>query len=95
MIAGGTGLAPMVAMLRSVVAKKRSQAITLCFGVTRPADLFYLDELKAFHGELPSLDLRIAIMQGDADGHVSGVTTDLACKKMFPDATYIFADHRR
>jgi NAD(P)H-flavin reductase/ferredoxin len=81
MIAGGTGLAPMVAMLRSMVAKKRSRAVTLCFGVTRPVDLFYLDELEALRCSLPSLDLRIAIMQGNACGHVSGVATDLVLQK--------------
>jgi NAD(P)H-flavin reductase/ferredoxin len=81
MIAGGTGLAPMVAMLRSMVAKKRTRAVTLCFGVTRPADLFYLDELEALRGLLPSLDLRIAIMHGDAGGHVSGVATDLVLQE--------------
>jgi NAD(P)H-flavin reductase/ferredoxin len=81
MIAGGTGVAPMVAMLRSMVAKKRSRAVTLCFGVTRPADLFYLNELEALRCSLPFLDLRIAIMQGNACGHVSGVATDLVLQE--------------
>jgi NAD(P)H-flavin reductase len=50
-------------------------------GVTRPADLFYLDEFEALRGSLPSLDLRIAIMQGVAGGHVSGVATDLVLQE--------------
>jgi benzoate/toluate 1,2-dioxygenase reductase subunit len=77
MVAGGTGLAPMVSMLRAMIAKNSSRSIILCFGVTRPADLFYLEELNALRVSLPLLDLRIAIMQGDALPHVSGVATDL------------------
>jgi NAD(P)H-flavin reductase/ferredoxin len=77
MVAGGTGLAPMVAMLRAMIARNSSRNIILCFGVTRPGDLFYLEELNALRASLSSVDLRIAIMQGDALPHVSGVVTGL------------------
>lgn len=77
MIAGGTGIAPMVAMLRSMVAKKQARPVTLCFGVTRPTDLFYVEELEVIAESLVALDLRIAIMQGAAGDHVPGVATDL------------------
>ena len=77
MVAGGTGIAPMASMLRTMIARQDQRPVILCFGVTTPADLFYLDELEVLAKQLANFELRVAIMKGDAGPHVSGVVTDL------------------
>lgn len=79
MIAGGTGLAPMVSMLRFVARSARARSpIVLCFGVNRPDDLYAVDQLRELKVLLPNLDLRMAMVepQGPWDGH-KGFVTDL------------------
>ena len=79
MIAGGTGLAPMLAMLRQLAARGASRRrITLCFGVTAQRDLFGLDVLERLSETLPGLERRVAIMHADADWTgMRGVVTNL------------------
>jgi len=79
MIAGGTGLAPMLAMLRQLVARGASRRrITLCFGVTAQRDLFGLDLLDRLAETLPGLERRVAIMKPDASWTgMRGVVTTL------------------
>ncbi|HUA50863.1 MAG TPA: 2Fe-2S iron-sulfur cluster binding domain-containing protein [Candidatus Sulfotelmatobacter sp.] len=79
MIAGGTGLAPMLAMLRQLVQRGASRRrITLCFGVTAADDLFGLDVLDRLAETLPGLERRVAIMRPDASwSGTRGVATDL------------------
>ncbi|MBI3514070.1 MAG: 2Fe-2S iron-sulfur cluster binding domain-containing protein [Proteobacteria bacterium] len=79
MIAGGTGLAPMLAMLRQLAARGASRRrITLCFGVTAQRDLFGLDVLERLSETLPGLERRVAIMHPDADWTgMRGVVTNL------------------
>ena len=79
MIAGGTGLAPMLAMLRQLAQRGASRRrITLCFGVTAADDLFGLDVLDRLAETLPGLERRVAIMRPDASwSGTRGVATDL------------------
>lgn len=76
MIAGGTGLAPMVAMLRAM--KGQLRRAVLCFGVSRADDLYYLQELEVLRESLPDFSLRLAVMEpGEGwTGH-TGFVTDL------------------
>jgi anthranilate 1,2-dioxygenase reductase component len=79
MVAGGTGLAPLLSMLDAIRERRRSRAkILLCFGVNRYEDLFCLDELELRREWMPQLELRIAIAESDPrwSGPV-GVATDL------------------
>jgi benzoate/toluate 1,2-dioxygenase reductase subunit len=79
MIAGGTGLAPMVSMLRHMAGSDSvEREIVLCFGVTAPGDLYYVDELKDLIGQFPNGQLRLAMTEAGADwpGH-KGFVTDL------------------
>jgi methane monooxygenase component C len=55
-VAGGTGLAPILAVLRSLVGQSATEA-RLVFGVTNEADLFCVDELSALSRALPHLDV--------------------------------------
>jgi NAD(P)H-flavin reductase len=78
MVAGGTGVAPMVSMLRQMIASGEPQPVTLCFGVSEENDLFLVDELTRIAGVLPDFDLRMAIARGSRrpDCH-AGVVTEL------------------
>jgi NAD(P)H-flavin reductase/ferredoxin len=78
MVAGGTGVAPMVSMLRQMIASQELRHITLCFGVTAASDLFFVDELTTMGRQFPAFEARIAIAQGSSTpGIHSGFVTDL------------------
>ncbi|HCB1501061.1 TPA: ring-hydroxylating dioxygenase ferredoxin reductase family protein [Klebsiella michiganensis] len=53
MLAGGTGLAPLLSMLQTLASQGNSRPITLLYGVTRDCDLVKTEELEAFIGLLP------------------------------------------
>jgi benzoate/toluate 1,2-dioxygenase reductase subunit len=78
MVAGGTGLAPMLAMLRRLADENSTRTATLCFGVNTAEDLFCLDDLSALKDRLPGLDVRVAVARGPGGGdHRIGFATDL------------------
>lgn len=79
MIAGGTGIAPMMSMLRSMACReRRHRRITVCFGVNTVQDLFAVDELAALAARFDRLEVRTAVVRPDPSwtGPV-GVATDL------------------
>jgi benzoate/toluate 1,2-dioxygenase reductase subunit len=51
-LAGGTGLAPFLAMLEVLAEKGETQQICLIYGVTRDQDLVMVDALKGFSDRL-------------------------------------------
>jgi benzoate/toluate 1,2-dioxygenase reductase subunit len=66
MIAGGTGLAPMMAMIDALRKRSgRKPSVLLSFGCTHADGLFHLDALELRRLWLPSLDLRISVEQGE------------------------------
>ncbi|MBH5389536.1 FAD-binding oxidoreductase [Bradyrhizobium diversitatis] len=78
MVAGGTGVAPMMSMLRQIKAPGESRNVTLCFGVNSADDLFFVDELNELARAIPELDVRIAVAQGPSPTGISqGLVTDL------------------
>lgn len=83
MIAGGTGLAPMVSMLRHMRASAPDtgslpRAVLLCFGVTAARDLYYVDELQALISDMDNAELRLAMVDADEGWqHHRGFVTDL------------------
>ncbi len=79
MVAGGTGLAPMVSMLHALASSDRAGLpIVLCFGVTRSDDLYGVDVLNVLAKRLPNLDVRLSTVEAGASwsGH-KGFATDL------------------
>ena len=70
-VAGGTGLAPVLSMIRSL--RGRGQRALLCFGCTRRMELFYEPELAALAATMPELELRISVMEG-AEGDLRAGT---------------------
>lgn len=76
-VAGGTGVAPFLSMLRSMAAHPPAQPTTFLIGARTPGHLFALDELKALRAQLKGIDLQIAVEQDAlADCH-AGYATDL------------------
>ena len=64
MIAGGAGLAPILAMLDSLRAGPGPKPpVLLCFGCNTGNDLFYDDELELRAFWMPSLTTRLAVME--------------------------------
>jgi Na+-transporting NADH:ubiquinone oxidoreductase subunit F len=53
LVAGGTGLAPILSLLRQMEREGIERKATLYFGARTAADLFYMEELKAFEKKLP------------------------------------------
>lgn len=84
-IAGGTGLAPVLSMIRSL--RECAQPALLCFGCTRRQELFYEEELAALAASMPDLEVRIAVMEG-ADGDLrTGTAVSLLRKEDFDAGT--------
>lgn len=74
MIAGGTGLAPMMSMLDTIRAKPGIKPdILLSFGCATPDSLFHQEALELRRLWMPKLDFRISVDSGEAaDGIVIG-----------------------
>jgi len=66
-VAGGTGLAPMLSMLRRMAEFQEMQAAHLFFGVNRESELFALDELERLKSALPQLQVDVCVWQPEGD----------------------------
>ena len=53
-IAGGSGMAPILSLLRDMTEHKDSRAVTYFYGARTLQDLFLLDELQGFEQRLPN-----------------------------------------
>lgn len=77
-VAAGTGLAPLLSVLRGFIAEKKSQPIHVCLGFSSAADIYGLDELNELLRSLPSARLHLAVASGmPARGMRRGLLTDL------------------
>jgi benzoate/toluate 1,2-dioxygenase reductase subunit len=73
MIAGGTGLAPMLAMIDAIRARPgRKPKVLLSFGCQTPEGLFALDQLDLRRDWFPQLETRICVDRGAAAGVRTG-----------------------
>jgi ferredoxin-NADP reductase/ferredoxin len=68
MIAGGTGLAPIMAMIDQVrrMAGRRPKVL-VSFGCASPESLFYVEQLRARVDWMPNLEVRVTVDRGGAD----------------------------
>lgn len=76
-VAGGTGVAPFLSMLRSMAARPSAQRTTVLIGARTAGHLFAIDELNALREQLPGVDLQIAVEQEAQAGCHQGYATDL------------------
>jgi methane monooxygenase component C len=68
-VAGGTGLAPVVAMVRQMVDRGDPQETRLYFGVNKEEEVFFVDELVSLTEQLPNLSVQVCVMQPGPDWH--------------------------
>jgi len=63
MVATGTGLAPFMSMLPTLFEQGHEGPIRLCFGVRHEADLFYVDQVRAWEKAHPNFEAKITVSQ--------------------------------
>ncbi|MFK7823861.1 MAG: FAD-binding oxidoreductase [Oligoflexales bacterium] len=66
-IAGGCGLASVLAMLRRMAEWQDPQPVTLLFGVWQQEELFALEEIKALNETIPQLNVRIFVAEAQSE----------------------------
>jgi len=54
MVAGGSGMAPMVSLLADMAKNQITRKATYFFGALAKKDMFYLDEMREFEKQLPN-----------------------------------------
>ncbi|MBN3796048.1 FAD-binding oxidoreductase [Burkholderia sp. Ac-20392] len=76
-VAGGTGLAPILSMLRRMAEFQEMVDARLFFGVNQESELFMLDELARLQAELPRLRVDLYVWRPDEEwGGLSGTPVD-------------------
>ena len=76
-VGGGTGLAPVLSIVRGALESGMSNPIHLYFGVRSPQDLYDAERLEALAARHPNLTVHIVIATGDADpAQRRGLVTD-------------------
>ncbi|MBN3789639.1 2Fe-2S iron-sulfur cluster binding domain-containing protein [Burkholderia sp. Ac-20353] len=66
-VAGGTGLAPILSMLRRMAEYQEMPDARLFFGVNQESELFLRDELKQLQIDLPQLRVDLCVWHPDDD----------------------------
>jgi methane monooxygenase component C len=86
-VAGGTGLAPIMAMLRQLAQEDPRREALLFFGNTNANDVFFVDEIDKLAQELPNLRVHLAVMHPAEDwkGEVGLVTDALGRHLVHPE----------
>jgi 3-phenylpropionate/trans-cinnamate dioxygenase ferredoxin reductase subunit/benzoate/toluate 1,2-dioxygenase reductase subunit len=79
-VAGGTGLAPFLSMLRTLQAAPLSDLASaqtsLVVGARTESELFALDELRAMADQLPSLKIMLTADKANGSDVIQGRVTD-------------------
>lgn len=60
-VAGGTGLAPILSMVRRMHEWEEPQPCVIYFGVNTEDEVFYADELKRLQSEMSTLEVRTCV----------------------------------
>jgi benzoate/toluate 1,2-dioxygenase reductase component len=76
MIAGGTGLAPFLAMLQQIEQAGIGHPVHLMYGVTRDEDLVELDQLDRFKTSMAGFDYTVCVVESGVSGRKTGVVTE-------------------
>jgi ferredoxin-NAD(P)+ reductase (naphthalene dioxygenase ferredoxin-specific) len=76
-VAGGTGLAPVLAIVRGALAQGMDNPIHLYFGVRSPRDVYGLEWLEQIKQDYPALQVHVVVGSGnDNPAWRSGLVTD-------------------
>lgn len=76
MLAGGTGLAPLLSMLEVIADQGVEQPIHLIYGVTRDGDLVELPRLEALALRLPTLTWSVCVADPQSAHPLKGYVTE-------------------
>lgn len=68
-VAGGTGLAPILSMVRRMKEWDEPQKCVIYFGVNTEAEIFHLDELDQLAADMKTLELRNCVWKCSDDWH--------------------------
>ncbi|KRD13917.1 naphthalene 1,2-dioxygenase [Acidovorax sp. Root267] len=79
-VAGGTGLAPILSVVRGAVAAGMGNPIHLYFGVRSERDIYGREWLEALQRQHPNLKVQIVVASGQAQGCRTGLVTDAIAK---------------
>lgn len=76
-VGGGTGLAPVLSIVRGAIAEGMTNPIHLYFGVRSQEDLYDGDRLKALAVQYPNIKVHIVVATGPASSDLrAGLVTD-------------------
>ncbi len=76
-VAGGTGLAPILSILRGAASQGMTNPVHLYFGVRSPRDIYGLDGLARLQREHADLHVHVVVTSGgDPAVHRCGLVTD-------------------
>jgi propane monooxygenase reductase component len=67
MLAGGSGMAPVLALLRELASEQSDRAIRFFYGARTQADLFYLDEIASLGSRLGDFRFTPVLSEAAAD----------------------------
>ena len=70
MLAGGSGMAPVLSLLRELAAEKSDRVVRFFYGARTEEDLFHLDEIASLGSQLP--DFRFAPVLSEARAEDAG-----------------------
>lgn len=86
-IAGGTGIAPFMAMLEKLKAENSTTPIHLFYGATTGENVVELERLKAF-SEIMPLKIFTCTSDEQVEGHDKGFVTQWINKELLGDKAY-------
>lgn len=76
MLAGGTGLAPLLSMLEVLAEQGTEHPIHLVYGVTRDGDLVEVDRIEALAARLPTLTWDVCVADPESARPLKGYVTE-------------------
>ena len=75
LLAGGTGLAPFLAMLEKIAAEGSAHPLHLIYGVTNDFDLVEMDKLEAFAARIPNFTFAACVANPESSHPLKGYVT--------------------
>lgn len=75
-LAGGTGIAPFLSMLRTLTAETLTHPLNMVYGVTRDEDLVGLDELEEARQRLPQFNYEFCLVESNNPDCKRGYVTE-------------------
>ena len=76
MLAGGTGLAPILSMLEVLADDGTDQPVHLIYGVTKDGDMVEIDRIEALAARLPTLTWAICVADPETAQPLKGYVTE-------------------